>query len=1038
MTRSPRAPLLAARTALAALVALTAAMATPLAAQNPPPDGDWLEFDTEHFRVIYHAGLEDLARHAALVAERTHEILRADLVRAPRGTIEMVVTDHVDFSNGYATPFSTNRIVVFARPPLTMPGLAFSRDWLELVVAHELVHIFHLEHAGTVGRGIRAVFGRLPFVWPIFPALGTPTWNVEGIATYYESQLTGGGRVQGTYHDMVIRTAALESEIPALRRVSDASPVWPAGERSYVYGAALMQWIADQYGHDAHTDLAHATYGSVLPTFLFFDHVARQALGRSFTAVYDDWRAVATDSAHALRARIAATGITPVEPVVRHGPYAVAPRTSPDGRLLSYAAHDYRSDPATRIVDLATGETRGLARRNQFGSLLGPASWLPDGSGLVLAQLEYRGRYRLFSDLWLVDLDGRERRLTRNQRLAQPDVAPDGRRVVAAQNHDGSIRLVEHDLATGESRVIAAAAAGGAFDSPRWAPDGRRVAVTRYADGQVDIVVVDAVTGELTPLTSDESLAGAPAWSPDGRWVLFWSDRTGIPNLYAARAPAAGDTASPVGQGSAWQVTNVLTGAFEPEVSPDGSTLFFVAYHHDGWRVVRTPFDTTAWQPAAPPLVRYEPGLLPRPTPLRTAQPAPAATADPGATRPTAPNAPPIGGAARPYVAGPGVLPYFWTPSYQSVGSAATGQWSRFIGLYTMGWDVLQRHTWSAAGAYDIDTGRSSGSASWTWAGLGSPDLVFSAQRSWSPAGWIAISETQLEGVLARQDRLAADAVFWSRRWRRTAWLGAGGDIRRDGYQTYQMDEASLAQAGYRLVQPPTLAGASLRPGFSNVRLHPYGISRQDGITTALGAGRWWDITNGVHAYDQLNGSLAAFRGHRLWGYADHVAGARVAGARRTGEQARILDIGGAPGGVPDLARGTTTAGPYLPVRGFREGERIGTRAWAATAEYRFPLYLHGAHAHVLGFSLTSVAGSLFADAGDAWCAPAERDSDAVQFAACPAPGAPVLASTGAEITVTIGVLHGFPLAVRLGFAVPLSGTDDRTPALHLGIGPSF
>jgi hypothetical protein len=1051
------------RTVLAGLCLLAAA---PVAGQNPPPDADWFAFDTEHFRVIYHAGLEELARHAAAVGERTHEALRGDLVRAPRGTIELVVTDHADFSNGFATPFTTNRIVVFARPPLVMPGLAFSRDWIELVVAHELVHIFHLDHAGPVGRAIRSVLGRVPMVWPLFPALGTPIWNVEGLATYYESRLTGAGRVLGTYHDMVIRTAALEAEIPRLRDVSTPSPVWPGGERSYVYGAALMAWIAAEHGPEAHAALLDATYGSILPTFLFVDQIATRALGRSFTALYDDWRAAATDSARAVRDRVAAAGLTPAETVVRRGPYAVAPRASPDGRRLSYAAHDYRSDAATRIVDLATGEATTLARRNQFGTLLGPASWVPDGSGLVLAQLEFTGRYRLLSDLWFVDRAGRERRLTRDERLAQPHVGPDGRRVVAVQNHHGSIRLVEHDMATGKTSVIVHSEPGEAFDSPRWAPDGRRIAATRFAGGQVDIVVVDAVTGAITPITDDEALAGAPTWSPDGRWVVFWSDRTGIPNLFAARhqaAAAASPAANPAraadpaqaasairaadpapsepASADVRQVTNVLSGAFDPEVSPDGGTLFFVAYHHDGWRVERTAFDTTTWRPAAPPVVRHERGLLPRPAPVRSLDPAPEPhTADPRATAAPDGDAPTagVGGPARRYTAAPSARPHFWAPTYHEIGSSEADQSSRFIGAFSMGWDVLHRHTWSAAAAYDIDTRRVAGAGSWTWTGLGNPDLVFSARRDWSMAGRITMPDGRVEGVLERQDRLAADAVFWRRQWRRTAWLGVGSDIRREEYQTYQLGDEALAGAGFRLPELPTIASLSVRPGFSNVRQHPYAISRQDGITTSLGAGRWWNLTDGALAYDQLNGSVSAFRGHRLWGFADHVSALRVAGLTRAGPEARTISIGGAPGGMPDLFLGTVAAGPFLPVRGFQSGDRFGTRAWAASAEYRFPLHMPGAPGRILGISLTSVAGSLFADAGHAWCTARERESEATRFRDCPSPADDPLAAVGAELIVNIGVVHGFPLSLRYGFALPLSGTDERGIVFHAGAGPSF
>jgi hypothetical protein len=602
----PRAAYLTAALAVACLAA------TPLAAQDPPPDAAWFEFDTENFRVIYHDGLEELARHAGAVAERTFVVLQEELVRAPRVPVELVVTDHVDFSNGYASPFSTNRIVVFARPPVGVGALSFSRDWLELVVAHEVVHIFHLDHAGPVGRAVRSVLGRVPLVWPIFPALGTPMWNVEGLATYFESLLTGGGRTHGTYHDMVIRAAVLEAELPRLNRVSAPSPVFPGPERSYVYGAALMEWIAAQYGREAHAALLEATYGSVLPTFLFFDHVARRALGRSFRSIHDDWRQATADSVRALAARLAAEGLTPAETVARRDPFAISPRISPDGRRVSYAAHDYRSDAVTEVLDLGSGEVLRVATRNQFGTTMGPASWLPDGSVLVYAQLEYQGRHRIFSDLWQVEPGQRPRRVTHNQRLAQPDVAPDGRRVVAVQAEDGALRLVEYDLATGEMRVLADARPGEGFDSPRWSPDGRRVAVARFASGRVNIVVVDAATGAMTLVTDADAPDGTPAWSPDGRWILFWSDRTGIPNVFAAPAPdGPGDQGPDDTEATAvWQVTNVLTGAFMPEVSPDGSTLYFVGYHYDGWHLQRTLLDPSTWRPATPPAIRFEPGLL--------------------------------------------------------------------------------------------------------------------------------------------------------------------------------------------------------------------------------------------------------------------------------------------------------------------------------------------------------------------------------------------------------------------------------------------
>ena len=370
----------------------------PGAAQTPPPDGDWRTFRTEHFRVTFLAPLEPVARQAAAVAEGTYGVLSRELADPPGRVIDLVVTDHADYSNGLAGPFPSPRVVLFARPAVT--GEFFARNWIELVVAHELVHIFHMEQSGALGAAVRSVFGRIPLFWPVHSVLGTPTWNTEGLATHYETRLTGAGRVRSSIHDMIIRTAALEGRFPALDELSAPIPAWPAANRAYIYGGHFMAWIAERYGEDGHRALVDATAGSFWPTFLRFDHVAEEALGRPFDALYADWQGEVTDSARAMRRRIRAAGITEARPVAGRGPYAVAPRVSPDGRRLTFAASDWRSDPATRLVDLQTGRVRGLAERNQFGMILDPASWLPDGTAVVVAQLEFEGPYRLFSDLW--------------------------------------------------------------------------------------------------------------------------------------------------------------------------------------------------------------------------------------------------------------------------------------------------------------------------------------------------------------------------------------------------------------------------------------------------------------------------------------------------------------------------------------------------------------------------------------------------------------------------------------------------------------
>jgi hypothetical protein len=186
-----------------ALVGLVAGVSRGARAQVAP-DNDWRTLRTEHFRVHFTPELEPLARRAAANAERAWAQLAAELP-PPRGPVDLVVSDDVDVTNGYATTFPTNRIVVYAHPPVDNPSLRFYDDWNVLVVTHELAHIFHLDRSAGWWRVGQRVFGRSPF---LFPNQYLPAWVTEGMAVYYESRLTGSGRVAGTHHRALAASAA--------------------------------------------------------------------------------------------------------------------------------------------------------------------------------------------------------------------------------------------------------------------------------------------------------------------------------------------------------------------------------------------------------------------------------------------------------------------------------------------------------------------------------------------------------------------------------------------------------------------------------------------------------------------------------------------------------------------------------------------------------------------------------------------------------------------------------------------------------------
>jgi hypothetical protein len=367
------------RTLLSWLAALTLALSGTSAAAQIPPDAHWRTLDTPHFRVNYVAGLEPLARHAADRAEHAYSLLASRLPHAPRGKIDLMLADNVDFANGYATPLPTNRIVVYAHPPADLPELSFYADWVELVVLHELVHIFHLDTSRGIWAELRRVLGRDPAV---FPELYSPSWVKEGLAVYYESRLTPTGRLRGTQFDMALRTAVLGDAFLSIDQASSDPVLWPGGNSAYIYGASFLDFLSRRYGEGRIPEFVARGAGQWIP--FLQDRPAKAAFGVSFTRAWREWE----DSLRArYRARadsLSALGLTEPEILTREGRDAAFPRYAPSGGAIAYAASTGREEPDLRLI-LPDGTIRVVAPR----TTLGPAAWTPDGSGLLFSQLDY-------------------------------------------------------------------------------------------------------------------------------------------------------------------------------------------------------------------------------------------------------------------------------------------------------------------------------------------------------------------------------------------------------------------------------------------------------------------------------------------------------------------------------------------------------------------------------------------------------------------------------------------------------------------------
>ena len=564
--------------------------------------------ETEHFRISYHSGLEEVAQHVANTAESIHGHMTVAMGWEPtRDKTEMVLVDSAESANGSATALPYNAIRLLVTAPEDFSPLGDVDDWYLELITHEYTHVLHTDHIRGVPALVNAVLGKT-----MAPNQVQPRWILEGYGVYFESARTSGGRLRNSMWDMFLRTDVLEDNIATLDQMSNIVRRWPQGNLFYLYGSYFIDWIAQTYGEAALREVSRDYGGQLIPWGI--QRSIRRATGKTYDELYPLWIDAMKRRYGAQAAEVRKNGLREGVPLTHHGQIARYPRWIPDnawpehkGGLLYYRddqhyrtglfALDLRRDAHGNVVG-ANEKTSDLVARTNVESF---SSFLPDG-GLVFGAAEFYRNVFLFGDVERMEPgeksrygtpDGKRVQLTAPAlRAADPTTSPDGRRIVFTRNHRGTRTIhigdLEPDGISNARPLVPTAFLEQSF-TPRWSPDGTHVAYSVWKrGGNRDIRYVDVRDGTAREITNDRAVDGAPSFSADGKWLFFHSDRTGIMNVYAYE----------LATGRLKQVTNVLTGAYAPEPSPDGKTLAYVGYGKSGFDIYAMPLDESSWTDA--------------------------------------------------------------------------------------------------------------------------------------------------------------------------------------------------------------------------------------------------------------------------------------------------------------------------------------------------------------------------------------------------------------------------------------------------------
>jgi TolB protein len=218
--------------------------------------------------------------------------------------------------------------------------------------------------------------------------------------------------------------------------------------------------------------------------------------------------------------------------LVQDGTLNLQPYLSPNGESLAYTS--YRDGfPNIYIRELATGKEQ---RITSGPGLALPGAWSRDGQYLLLSQTEDGN-----SDIFLYHTH--RRRMTRLTTYwgidVSPSFAPDDQRFVFTSDRSGAPQLYISDVQGGAP--VRLTYTGSYNTSPVWSPKTDRIAfVGRSETDALAIYTIHANGQGLRRLTDADGSYEAPAWSPNGRFLMYIGQRGHAWQRYIMRQDGQG------------------------------------------------------------------------------------------------------------------------------------------------------------------------------------------------------------------------------------------------------------------------------------------------------------------------------------------------------------------------------------------------------------------------------------------------------------------------------------------------------------------
>ena len=531
---------------------------------------DWQVLTTEHFSIYFYPEEQEVAETAAQLAEESYSFLQAEFNHTIDKKIPFIVySSPVFFEQTNVIPGILPENVAgfteFMKQRVVIPFNGSYSDFAH-VVRHELVHVFTMQKISYMAKTHRKNNISYP-----------PLWFIEGLAEYWSQGWNSEA-------DMMLRDLTISGNIIPIDDLYTISGSF----MMYKVGQSILNYLGETYGDDKLSEMFDNWWKAKS-----FSQLIRITYNKSLEEIGSEWE-------YWLRKRYYPFLKT------QELPDRVAVRLTRDG---------YNIKPVVFTKDTRKGREEFIAFKTFRLGYSSIAEMPLDGEKSHYRTLIKGGRSEQYESLHFIDsgLDGNLNGLiafvSKNQEsdalyiydtkrdkvvrkakfdslvaISSPSWSSDGSRIVfEGITKAGRSNLYLYDMNTEQFRQLTDDIYVDKTPSFSFTDELIAFSSDRGTDGKEgarNLFLYNLNTGVISQLTFGKQIDESPRFTRSGDRLIFTSDRAGAMNLFVLDGITNGHRRT-------LEMTNFVTGVFNPVLANYDSTVVFSAYQNSVFHIFK-------------------------------------------------------------------------------------------------------------------------------------------------------------------------------------------------------------------------------------------------------------------------------------------------------------------------------------------------------------------------------------------------------------------------------------------------------------------